>query len=125
MNGSFSWPRSRPARSSPAQAAVHDLTRRVTGVLEAWIRRYPRQWRWIHWRWRERPEGGSESYRRRDLRQAFAEPAPGGAGSGEGAAHVAASTGIRWRPRRASGGGLDGRTRRWYNPQNFREVIPQ
>lgn len=67
-------------------AAVHDLTRRVTGVLEAWIRRYPRQWRWIHWRWRERPEGGSESYRRRDLRQAFAEPAPGGAGSGEGEA---------------------------------------
>ena len=67
-------------------AAVHDLTRRVTGVLEAWIRRYPRQWRWIHWRWRERPEGASESYRRRDLRQAFAEPAPGGAGSGEGEA---------------------------------------
>ncbi len=63
-------------------AAVHDLTQRVTGVLEAWIRRYPRQWRWIHWRWRERPEGASESYRRRDLRQAFAEPAPGEVGDG-------------------------------------------
>lgn len=66
------------------EAAVHDLTQRVTSVLETWIRRYPRQWRWIHWRWRERPEGGSESYRRRDLRAAFAEaPRPGIAGEVE------------------------------------------
>ena len=55
-------------------AAVRDLTQRVTATLEAWIRRYPNQWRWIHWRWRERPDGSSERYRRRDLRRAFAEP---------------------------------------------------
>ena len=57
-------------------AAVHDLTQRITAALEAWIRRYPTQWRWIHWRWRERPDGSSESYRRRDLRRAFAELVP-------------------------------------------------
>lgn len=67
------------------EAAVHDLTQRVTSVLETWIRRHPRQWRWIHWRWRERPEGGSESYRRRDLRAAFAAaPRRGIAGEFEG-----------------------------------------
>lgn len=54
--------------------AVRDLTQRVTSVLETWIRRYPNQWRWIHWRWRERPDGSSERYRRRDLRRAFAAP---------------------------------------------------
>jgi len=65
------------------QATVEDLTQRVTTTLEEWVRRYPRQWRWIHWRWRERPDGSSESYRRGDLRRAFAEPPPlaGAAGS--------------------------------------------
>lgn len=55
-------------------AAVRDLTQRLTATLETWIRRYPNQWRWIHWRWRERPDGSSERYRRSDLRRAFTEP---------------------------------------------------
>ncbi len=65
-----------PGAASGGPAAVRDLTQRVTLVLERWIRRYPGQWRWIHWRWRERPDGTSERYRRRDLRRAFASPVP-------------------------------------------------
>ncbi len=68
-----------PAAELAGEAAVQDLTLRVTATLEGWIRRYPSQWRWIHWRWRERPDGSSESYRRHDLRRAFADPAPPGA----------------------------------------------
>ena len=79
-------------------AAVHDLTQRVTATLEEWIRRYPNQWRWIHWRWRERPDGSSETYRRGDLRRAFADPPPvagatGSAGSEAGETDSTASPG--------------------------------
>jgi KDO2-lipid IV(A) lauroyltransferase len=65
-----------PARAGLDETdAVVDLTRRATAVLEGWIRRFPEQWRWIHWRWRERPDGTSETYRRRDLARVFA-PGP-------------------------------------------------
>ena len=55
---------------------IGETTHRVTAILEAWIRRYPRQWRWIHWRWRARPEGVQETYTRRDLEAAFARDEP-------------------------------------------------
>jgi len=73
-----------PRPGLDGEDAVRDLTQRVTGTFEGWIRRYPRQWRWIHWRWRDRPDGCSERYRSRDLTQAFAHPSPAarpGAGS--------------------------------------------
>lgn len=73
-----------PLEQLSGEVAVRDLTQRVTAVLEGWIRRYPKQWRWIHWRWRERPDGSSERYRRRDLREAFAGVAPGSAGGSGG-----------------------------------------
>ena len=40
--------------------AVRDIlaaTQQCNDVLEAWIRRYPDQWLWIHRRWKTRPAG--------------------------------------------------------------------
>ena len=48
-------------------------TARINAVIESWIREAPLQWRWIHWRWRTRPDGSEEGYSRRDLRACFAE----------------------------------------------------
>jgi KDO2-lipid IV(A) lauroyltransferase len=48
-------------------------TARINAVLESWIRETPMQWRWIHWRWRTRPDGTEERYGRRELRACFAE----------------------------------------------------
>jgi KDO2-lipid IV(A) lauroyltransferase len=44
---------------------------RINATLEAWIRDAPLQWRWIHWRWRTRPDGTSERYGRDALDDAF------------------------------------------------------
>jgi len=37
-------------------------TQQCNDVLEAWIRRYPDQWLWIHRRWKTRPAGESGLY---------------------------------------------------------------
>jgi len=39
------------------EADILDATQRCNDVLEAWIRRYPDQWLWIHRRWKTRPPG--------------------------------------------------------------------
>jgi len=44
-------------RTDDAAADILEGTRRVTAVLEEWIRRYPDQWLWIHRRWKTRPAG--------------------------------------------------------------------
>lgn len=51
--------------------AIVPVTARITAQLETWIREMPLQWRWIHWRWKARPDGSSERYTRRDLQEAF------------------------------------------------------
>jgi Kdo2-lipid IVA lauroyltransferase/acyltransferase len=53
-------------------AAVGTLTQEVLRIYERWIAEAPLQWRWIHWRWKTRPDGVEEAYRRRDLKACFA-----------------------------------------------------
>ena len=40
-----------------AQADILAGTQMCTAAIEAWIRRYPDQWLWIHRRWKTRPAG--------------------------------------------------------------------
>jgi len=41
---------------------VRRLTQEYTRVVEAYVRRYPDQWLWIHRRWKTRPSGAPEIY---------------------------------------------------------------
>ena len=50
------------ARSGDAETDVLAATQRCNDVLEAWIRRYPDQWLWIHRRWKTRPAGEAGLY---------------------------------------------------------------
>src|SRR5205807_7917448 len=42
--------------------AVALLTQQIVATLERWVRDDPTQWRWIHWRWKTRPDGSGEAY---------------------------------------------------------------
>lgn len=57
--------------------AVRELTQQIMTQWESWVRAYPEQWRWIHWRWKCRPDGTEERYKHRDLVECFrgAQPA--------------------------------------------------
>jgi KDO2-lipid IV(A) lauroyltransferase len=44
-------------RSGDHEADILAATQQCNDVLEAWIRRYPDQWLWIHRRWKTRPPG--------------------------------------------------------------------
>lgn len=56
-----------PLAADPVRA----LTQRIASIWDAWVRDTPLQWRWVHWRWRRRPDGSEETYTRRDLRDCF------------------------------------------------------
>lgn len=51
--------------SDPASIGL--VTQQIAATLERWIREDPLQWRWIHWRWKTRPDGTEETYTRADL----------------------------------------------------------
>ncbi len=44
-------------RTGGHEADILNATQQCNDALEAWIRRYPDQWLWIHRRWKTRPAG--------------------------------------------------------------------
>jgi KDO2-lipid IV(A) lauroyltransferase len=66
----------RPAARAPdPDGEIRRLTAEVAAIFERWVRDTPTQWRWIHWRWRSRPDGTEETYRRGDLVACFRDGA--------------------------------------------------
>ncbi|MFB3905246.1 MAG: lysophospholipid acyltransferase family protein [Acidobacteriota bacterium] len=66
----------RLALFEPASYRTHfDPIRQMTADLfrtfETWVSDAPLCWRWIHWRWKNRPDGTVETYTRWDLAEAF------------------------------------------------------
>ncbi|MGA7343744.1 MAG: lysophospholipid acyltransferase family protein [Terracidiphilus sp.] len=49
-------------RTGDVAADILAGTQLCTSVIEAWIRRYPDQWLWIHRRWKTRPAGEPPLY---------------------------------------------------------------
>jgi KDO2-lipid IV(A) lauroyltransferase len=62
----------RPGAPDPGEE-IRRLSGEVAAILERWIRQHPRQWRWIHWRWRDRPGGARETYTAADVAAAFGD----------------------------------------------------
>jgi KDO2-lipid IV(A) lauroyltransferase len=49
-------------RTGDDQADIAANTAKFTSVIEAYVRRYPDQWLWVHRRWKTRPEGQPPLY---------------------------------------------------------------
>jgi len=50
------------SRTGDIENDILTATQQCNDVLEAWIRRYPDQWLWIHRRWKTRPAGEASLY---------------------------------------------------------------
>ena len=50
------------ARTGNPESDILAATQQCNDVLDAWIRRYPDQWLWIHRRWKTRPPGEPRLY---------------------------------------------------------------
>ncbi len=57
------------ARTGDHEADVLAATQQCAAVTEAWIRRYPDQWLWIHRRWKTRPAGEPALYGRSNVHE--------------------------------------------------------
>ncbi len=49
-------------RTGAADEDIVENTARFTAAIEAYVRRYPEQWLWVHRRWKTRPAGGERIY---------------------------------------------------------------
>lgn len=49
-------------RTTDDERDVRDLTQKITGIIEDYVRRFPDQWLWIHKRWNTRPKGEPQLY---------------------------------------------------------------
>jgi Kdo2-lipid IVA lauroyltransferase/acyltransferase len=49
-------------RTGEDEADTVAFTARCTAAIEAYVRRYPDQWLWVHRRWKTRPEGEAKVY---------------------------------------------------------------
>ncbi len=45
-----------------ADEDILEITRKINGVVEKFVRKYPEQWLWIHKRWNTRPKGEKGIY---------------------------------------------------------------
>lgn len=79
------------ALNPPADGAdpVRAVTAEVQVAIERFVRAAPEQWRWVHWRFKHRPDGTVERYGRRELAAAFAAASTADAGGAVGG-HLAA-----------------------------------
>jgi KDO2-lipid IV(A) lauroyltransferase len=60
-----------PASYGDHPDAIRQMTADLFRTFETWITDAPLSWRWIHWRWKNRPDGSVETYTRLDLVEAF------------------------------------------------------
>ncbi len=55
-----------PVKTGTRQEMIAETTALYTAEIEKFIRKYPKQWLWIHKRWKTRPEGEKDLYKKRD-----------------------------------------------------------
>jgi KDO2-lipid IV(A) lauroyltransferase len=49
-------------RSDDLEADIKANTQKFTSIIEAYVRKYPEQWLWVHRRWKTRPQGEKSLY---------------------------------------------------------------
>ncbi|MEZ5346838.1 MAG: lysophospholipid acyltransferase family protein [Pyrinomonadaceae bacterium] len=49
-------------KNAEAGEQIHEITQKLTNVVEKYVRKYPEQWLWVHKRWNTRPGGEDGLY---------------------------------------------------------------
>jgi len=49
-------------RTGHLEADILANTQKFTAIIEAYVRKHPEQWLWVHRRWKTRPEGEKGLY---------------------------------------------------------------
>jgi len=53
-----------PARDAQGMIDIAGTMQVITGIIKDWVREHPKQWLWLHRRWRPSSEGRSRQPRR-------------------------------------------------------------